>query len=304
MESKVKCFDGSGNVKVFIEKVSIHSSLKGYDGEKAAQNLASKLEGPAFDVYMRLSCEDKKKPEKIKSELLKEFEKGKQDREEAIFELTNRKRKPEESAQTFAYKIIELVRLAYPSFDENSTKTIAKDYFIKGLHEKMQIALKSLPSFADAEINDLATETTRLQLAGIEKNSAIKGQKMQECMNVDSSKCMIDAIAEKVAEKLIFLPQMLTGVSTVVTQLQISLVIKDVGTEAEETEEIEETFKTDLANREEQIQEMLVVFNPKRSVVPAKVRTTFTRNAPNVIAKHVVLRVMMLGAQYAPSIND
>ena len=30
------CFDGSGDVKVFVEKVAIHSALKGYDGEKAA----------------------------------------------------------------------------------------------------------------------------------------------------------------------------------------------------------------------------------------------------------------------------
>ena len=50
---KVKCFDGTGNVNVFLEKVSLHSLFKEYDGEKAAQNLASKLEGGAFDVYMR-----------------------------------------------------------------------------------------------------------------------------------------------------------------------------------------------------------------------------------------------------------
>ncbi len=73
MKSKVKAFDGTGNVKVFIEKVSMHSSLKGYEGEKAAQNLASKLAGSAFDVYMRLPIEDRKKAENIKSELLKAF---------------------------------------------------------------------------------------------------------------------------------------------------------------------------------------------------------------------------------------
>ena len=61
MDAKVKCFDGTGDVNVFLEKVSLHSSLKAYDGEKAAQNLASKLEGRAFDVYMRLSSADRKK---------------------------------------------------------------------------------------------------------------------------------------------------------------------------------------------------------------------------------------------------
>ena len=73
MESKVKSYDGSGDVKVFLEKVSLHSALKGYEGQKAAQNLASKLEGRAFDVYMRLPPEEREDEQIIKTELLKEF---------------------------------------------------------------------------------------------------------------------------------------------------------------------------------------------------------------------------------------
>ena len=160
MESKDKYVDGSEDVKVFVEKVSLHSALKGYDGEKAAQNLASKVEGRAFDICMRLSSEDRKNPEKLKSKLLKEFETGNADREEAIVVLGNRKRHPDESPQTFAYKVTELVHLAYPLFEENTAKAIAKDYFVRGLHPKMQIALQSLASFAGADIYDLAKETT------------------------------------------------------------------------------------------------------------------------------------------------
>ena len=59
-----------------------------------AQNLASKVEGRAFDVYMRLSVEDRKDEQKIKTELLKEFERGNQNREEAIYELNSRQCKP------------------------------------------------------------------------------------------------------------------------------------------------------------------------------------------------------------------
>ncbi len=198
MDARVKCFDGIGDVNVFLEKVSLHSSLKGYDGEKAAQNLASKLEGRAFDVYMRLSADDRKKADKIKSELLKEFENGNLDREAAIVELNNRRRKSDESAQTFAYKIFALVKLAYPSFNDDTRKTIAKDYYLKGVHPKMQIALKSLPSFTDADIDKLASETMRLQLAGID---SFVSNKVKECMSVDSP-AVVDAIAEKVIEKL------------------------------------------------------------------------------------------------------
>ena len=198
MESKIKSFDGSADVKVFLEKITLHSSLKGYQDQKAAQNLASRLEGRAFDVYMRLSEEDKKDVEKIKGELLKEFEKGNQDRETAIHELNNRKRKPDESAQTFAFKIMELVKLAYPTFNEDTRKTIAKDYFVRGVHSKMQISLKAMPDFDKADINKLAVETTRLQLAGIESLAA---DNPQQCMNVDSPS-LVDTIADKVIEKM------------------------------------------------------------------------------------------------------
>ncbi len=68
----------------------------------AAYNLASRLEGRAFDVYLRLSETDKKDPSKINSELLKEFERGNEDRELAIHELNSRKRKHDESAKTYA----------------------------------------------------------------------------------------------------------------------------------------------------------------------------------------------------------
>ena len=124
-------------MKTFIEKVGLLSSLKGYENEKAAQNLASRLEGRAFDVYMRLDTEDKKKSEKIKAELLEEFECGKQNRELAVTQLSERRRKPDESVQTYAFKIMELTKLAYPAFDDDSMKTIAKDHFVKGIHPKM-----------------------------------------------------------------------------------------------------------------------------------------------------------------------
>ena len=199
MDAKVKCFDGTGDVNVFLEKVSLHSSLKGYDGEKAAQNLASKLEGRAFDVYMRLSTADRKKVDKIHSELLKEFERGNLDRETAIVELSSRRRKSDESPQTFAYKIIELVKLAYPPFDDNTRKTIAKDYYLKGLHPKMQIALKSLPSFNDADVDKLTSETMRLQLAGIDSFASENNQK---CMMSVEGPSMVDEIAAKVIEKM------------------------------------------------------------------------------------------------------
>lgn len=42
----------------------MYAALKGYDGEKAVQYLASKLDGRAFSVYTRLSSEGKTNEEK------------------------------------------------------------------------------------------------------------------------------------------------------------------------------------------------------------------------------------------------
>ena len=41
-----------GDVKRFITRIHLEASLKGYEDEKKAQYLGSKLLGPALDVYM------------------------------------------------------------------------------------------------------------------------------------------------------------------------------------------------------------------------------------------------------------
>ncbi len=204
MENKVKCFDGSGNIKTFLEKVKLHSALKGFSGEKAAQNLASCLEGRTFDVYMRLDESEKKNEEKIRKELLKEFERGNSNRDTAIAQLNSKFREKDESAKTFAFNILELTKLAYPDFEDAAVKVIAKDYFINGLNAKMQIALKSMKGFDSADIITLADETLRLEIAGVE---SFDGKKTTaECFEIQESKTqtMVDMIAEKVIEKMKF----------------------------------------------------------------------------------------------------
>ena len=205
MEGKTKVFNGNGDVKEFITKVELYSALKGYSGEKSAQNLASKLEGRAFDVYLRLSEGDRKDVNIIKDELLKEFERGQLNREEALFTLSKRSRNLGESANTYAYKLMELVKLAYPDFDDTTRATLAKDYFVRGLHLDMQIALKSMEKFTDSNIDTLAVETTRLQLAGIQ--SRFEERSSTNAINVNNASAtmpaeVLDSIAEKVVEKL------------------------------------------------------------------------------------------------------
>ena len=207
---KVKVvFDGSTDVCNFLAKVELEASLKDYADEKKTNFLASRLTGPAFEVYMRLTDDNKKNFDEIKKELKKDFERGQLNREEALSVLSSRRRGPKESPLTFAHKLTELVKLAYPSFDNGTRQTIAKDYFMKGVYPDMQVALKSRATFADDDITTLAEETVRLALAGVKSYASHVG-KDSLCSNVEStieqngalSSDTINSIADVVVSKL------------------------------------------------------------------------------------------------------
>ena len=83
-------------------KVELHSCRKGHNDLKAAQFIASRLEGRAFDVYMRMSDADRKDQTKIKAELLKEFQRGKQNKEVVIYKLSTCTLMPGETPLIYA----------------------------------------------------------------------------------------------------------------------------------------------------------------------------------------------------------
>ena len=156
---------------------------------------------------MRLTDDKKKVFGTIKTELSKVFEKENLDREEAIQTLSTRQQLPKESAQTYAYKLSELVKLAYPKFGVASQDTIAKDYFVRGLHPTMQTALKSHASFADMDLKAATEETVRLELAGVTSvgQSRLSGAGMNSVESGASAMVnddFMDSLAERVAEKL------------------------------------------------------------------------------------------------------
>ena len=193
-------YDGVSNVKKSVVRVELEASLKNHVDEKKAQFLASKLIGPAMEVYLRLPDEDKKNFDKIKEELYKEFLKGQLDREEAITVLGSKVREPNESALTFAYKVIDLVKLSYPDFTDEVRKSIAKDYFSRGLQKDMQVALKSAASYKDMDVKACADEVVRLELAGgaSTKVRVVSAVESGAC----SSESLVEAIADRVMEKL------------------------------------------------------------------------------------------------------
>ena len=194
-EKAYKYYDGTSDVRKFITKVELEAALKGYTDEKVSQYIASKLVGHAMDVYLRLSTEDRKDPEKLKAELLKEFERGQLNREEAITELDSRKRLDGESAETYAFKIMELVTLAYPTFAADAKASLAKDAFMRGLSKELQLAVKLSKDYKTMDLKATAEETVRAELAGV-------GKKKGSAEAIHSCDDMVDAIAEKVLLRL------------------------------------------------------------------------------------------------------
>ena len=85
-------------------------------------------------------------------------------REEAVVELSKRKRLLGESIPTFSYKISELVLFAYSTVDDPHRGTIAKDYFVNGLNRNMQIWVKSSPNYPTKTLKEISELATSFEL--------------------------------------------------------------------------------------------------------------------------------------------
>ena len=103
----------------------------------------------------------------------------------------------------FAYKMLELVKLAYKGLTTAVQGTIAKDYYMKGLNTDMPIALKSSPDFTTKELKDLAQEITRLEIAGIKAGVATTRVNViaEPHAEIKGTREIIDDIVNKVFDK-------------------------------------------------------------------------------------------------------
>ena len=89
----------------------------------------------------------------------------------AIEELRHRTRSKDEKAEVFAHKIQELVKNAYPKFDDPSKESLAKDHYVSGLEADMQKELRKLTDFEDKTLADLVKQTTYFEIAGANATS-------------------------------------------------------------------------------------------------------------------------------------
>ena len=65
------------------------------------------------------------------------------------------------------------MKLAYPTFEEQVKLPIAKDYFVRGLGSKLQVALKAEKEFSTSDIKTLGAEAVRLEIAGVTDKQSV-----------------------------------------------------------------------------------------------------------------------------------
>ena len=164
------------------------------------------MDGPALNVYLRLSEDEKKNAEEIKTALRTEFVPAHRDRVVALEKLSNRKLLKDESPYTYAYALMELTKLAYSTLPANSQDVIARDHFMRGQSRDVQVTLKSLPEFGTKAAMELAKEVVRFQTAGIPINNFTPVKCEVDYVNVntnvhDKDSKLADSIVEKVVAK-------------------------------------------------------------------------------------------------------
>lgn len=196
---KLPTYSGKGDVNNFIVKMELHIKLKELTGESAAWLLASRLEEPAFNVYMRLTDDEKKDVAKLKAELRKQYETGNRDREEAMSLLSSLFLKEDESLPDFAFQVKRLVKLAYPRFSANDQQIHERDAFVRGLHPDMQLKIKTMANFATLSTNQLVDSAMTFEVAGVK--TCMKKQPNVEIKEVSvEEKCSSSTYDDRLSE--------------------------------------------------------------------------------------------------------
>jgi hypothetical protein len=114
-EIKQACYDGTGDVDLWLMKMKFYCSTKKFEGKQEAHAIASKLEGAAFLCIARLDDELQDDQKEVKGALRKEFDKESIDHEKAVDELRDLRRKGGETPAQLAWRIEKLMAKAYPN---------------------------------------------------------------------------------------------------------------------------------------------------------------------------------------------
>ena len=104
-------FNGTGDLLAFLYHVQVWATLKGYEGERKAVALASRLRDVAFGNFRRLSVEEQSKFDSIAASLKEEFLYGSANRLQAVAMLRNlRWNRSMEPIAAFGHEVLRLDR--------------------------------------------------------------------------------------------------------------------------------------------------------------------------------------------------
>lgn len=117
---------------------------------------------------------------------------------EVMQTLEERKWLPYESLETFAKDITELVQYVYQKLSKQLRQDLVKDYFIKGLDKRLQVALVTNNAMHSIDMRGLIKETKRLEFAvmglGINNKGGFR--------NINNNEELVKAIVDKVFESI------------------------------------------------------------------------------------------------------
>ncbi|CAB4004983.1 Hypothetical predicted protein [Paramuricea clavata] len=178
-EIKQACYDGTGDVDLWLMKMKFYCYTKKFEGKQEAHAIASKLEGAAFLCIARLDYELQDDPKEVEAALRKEFDKESIDHEKAVDELRGLRRTGGETPAQLAWRIEKLMAKAYPELCASTHGSAKKtkeqmlhDTFLGAIDNAMSRKIKSDSKHRDLNLTQLSEELDRLEL--IDKTTAPK----------------------------------------------------------------------------------------------------------------------------------
>lgn len=196
--ARLEKFDGVGDVERFLDHFDVVAKANNWNQEVQALQLPTALTKAAFDVYRRLSPEERGSISRLKAVLMKEFGAAALESDYALL-FVSRRRQVGESLSDFGEALKSLGRKAYPTFTDQQLEKLCQTHFINGgLSEALRVQLLVGSVEGQESFRDLIARARRLEqvlapslvrMVGAEGGMKSEVQKLTE---------VVSALAEKV----------------------------------------------------------------------------------------------------------
>lgn len=130
--AKLPRYNGLTPLEPYLAQVDLAALHDGWSQEETATHLALALEGPALQVLIDLSPEERRDLQALTAALNRRFGQ-RTSAEQSREELTNRRRREGESVGAFAADIRVYTRKGYPTFPTAAREELSLHAFLRGL---------------------------------------------------------------------------------------------------------------------------------------------------------------------------